>query len=172
MEFALHIDKAEPDYRWNRVQALGGEAIVRFVSFRDDATFAWFSVADGSGGIRLAPALGSAITAPEHFRRVLGSPLLEIRQYRIAPGERARFAKFFIEKSLRPLERCGMAVHGQFDDLDDENNFVWLRGFPDLLERDRRKADFYQSKLWLEELQDEAFSMVKDYSNVLLVMPV
>ena len=43
---------------------------------------------------------------------------------------------------------------------------------PDLVERDRRKAAFYGSKLWLEELQDEAFSMIEDYTNVLLVAAV
>ncbi len=171
MEIELQIEKVDPDYRWNRVQALEGEALVRFLSFRDDATLAWFSQPRGSG-IRLASVDGSEITKAEDFGRLYELPVLEIRQYRIAPGQRARFEKFFRERCLEPLRRNGMTVHGQFDDLDDENNFVWLRGFPDLVERDRRKAAFYQSALWLEELQDEVFSMVKDYSNVLLVAPV
>jgi hypothetical protein len=172
MEFELHIDKVDPDYRWNRMQELGTDNLARFISYRDDATLAWFTIASGNGGIRLVPAVGSTITEPEHFRRVNESPVVEIRQYRIAPGQRARFAEFFRLRSLPPLIDFGMAVYGAFDDLDDANNFVWMRGFPDLAERDRRKAAFYQSKLWLEELQDEAFSMIEDYSNVLLAMPV
>jgi hypothetical protein len=47
------------------------------------------------------------------------------------------------------------------------------RAVPRLVsERDRRKAAFYQSRQWLEELQDQAFSMIEDYSNVLLVAPL
>ena len=65
-----------------------------------------------------------------------------------------------------------MPVYGQFDDLDDENVFVFLRGFSDMVDRDRRKNAYYRSPLWLNELQDEAFSMIDDYSNVLLVTPV
>ena len=98
--------------------------------------------------------------------------VVEYPPRRLAPGQRARFQRFFNERTLEAQERSGMSVCGQFVDLDDENLFVWLRGFPDLLERDRRKADFYQSAYWLHELQDEAFSMIEDYSNTLLLMPV
>lgn len=171
MQIELHIEKAEPDERWSRVQMLGTDNLARFISYRDDLTFAWLSVGNKSG-IRLVSAPGSTITKPEEFRRLAESPVIEIRQYRIAQGQRARFAKFFVERSLPPLLRYGMAVYGQFDDVDDETNFVWLRGFPSLVERDCRKAEFYGSKLWLEELQDEAFSMIEDYSNVLLAAPV
>lgn len=171
MEIELHIEKAEPDERWNRVQALGADHLARFISYRDDATFAWLSVGNSSG-IRLVTAPGSTITKAEEFRRVAESPVIEIRQYRIAAGQRGRFAKFFVERTLPAQEHYRMAVYGHFDDLDDENNFVWWRGFPSLVERDRRKAEFYGSKLWLEELQDEAFSMIEDYSNVLLAAPV
>jgi len=100
------------------------------------------------------------------------SPVLELRQYRVFPGKRDAFAKFFRENCLQPLVEYGMKVYGQFDDVDDENVFTWFRGFPDLVERDRRKAAFYGSQLWLNELQDEAFSMIEDYTNVMLVMPV
>jgi hypothetical protein len=110
--------------------------------------------------------------APFDVGRMAESHVLELRQYRIAPGQRARFGKFFRERTLEAQARSGMNVCGQFDDLDDENVFVWFRGFPDLAERDRRKADFYQSAYWLDELQDEAFSMIEDYTNVLLVTRV
>ena len=64
-----------------------------------------------------------------------------------------------------------MAFFGPFDDLDDEDVLTWFRGFPSLVERDRMKSDFYQSRLWLEDLEAEAFSMIADYSNVMLVTP-
>jgi len=170
MEFELHTGKAEPDYRWTQVQSLGAGHLGRFISYRDDVTFAWFSVSRG-GGVRLTPTLGSAIT--EHVQLAhIAAPVLEIRQYRIRPGLRARFAEFFATRALPAQLRYDIPVYGQFEDLDDANNYVFLRGFADLRARDCLKAAFYQSKLWLEELQDDAFSMIEDYSNVVLVAPV
>jgi hypothetical protein len=214
MEIELRIYDIEPGLRWSWLQwfeqeflplhaRLGvGEVLGRFLSYRDDATFAWFHgfrnaeeriasqetlwnhpecqavLASAPVPVRksivrnLAPAFGSTITAPEQFRGMTECPVLEIRQYRIAPGQRARFATFFHDRTLEAQGRSGIRVHGQFNDLDDDNIFTWTRGFSDLRERDRSKADFYQSRLWLDDLEHEAFSMIEDYSNVLLVMPV
>lgn len=187
MELELRVYEVDPDYRWNFSEWFAEAhpaALGRFISYRDDATFVSMHVAgepqaDGAPTPvrkltvrRLAPTKGSAISEPAHFARVAESPVLEIRLYRIAPGMRARFGDFLRDRTLGPQLSHGMPVYGQFDSLGDENEFVFLRGFPDLVERDRRKAAFYQSRQWLEELQDEAFSMIEDYSNVLLVAPL
>jgi hypothetical protein len=119
----------------------------------------------------LAPAAGSAMLDLDAVRALAESNVLEIRQYRIASGQRERFADFFAQRTLAAQEACGMRVHGQFNELDDESSFVWFRGFPDLIERERRKEAFYQSRLWFDELETEAFSMIEDYSNVILAMP-
>jgi hypothetical protein len=180
MTFELRVYELETEKRWDFLQWFGREArgaVARFISYRDDNTFV--SLHDASDVVPAAPEMVKKLTvrrlvqeAPFDPGRVAALPVIELRLYRIAPGMRARFRTFFNERTLEAQERSGMSVCGQFDDLDDENLFVWLRGFPDLLERDRRKADFYQSTYWLEELQDEAFSMIEDYSNVLLLMPV
>ena len=170
-----------------------GKILGGFLSFRDDETFVWLQgfrdreerLASRDSALmanappmrkeiirNLVPAAGSTITELEGFDGMEESPVLEIRQYRIRPGKRLRFAEFFRDRALPPHERLGMPIYGQFDSLDDENLFVFLRGFPSLLERDQIKAEFYQSRLWLEEMQDEAFSMIEDYSNVLLVTPI
>jgi len=178
MEIELRIYDVDPDFRWNWVASI--DHSLRFISLRDDATFVCLNGAHTTEPSpirkltvrRLAPAFGSTITSVAELTRMLESNVLEIRQYRIAPGQRARFATFFVDKTLPAQGEYGMAVYGQFDDLDDENVFTWIRGFPDVVERDRRKNAFYQSDLWFNELQDEAFSMIEDYSNVLLVTPV
>ena len=121
---------------------------------------------------RLAPALASSITSRDQLHHLADSNVVEIRQYRIKPGLRARFAEFFRDRTLESQAQYGMAVHGQFDDLDDADVFTWFRGFPDVVERDRRKNAFYRSDFWLNDLQDEAFSLIEDYRNVLLVAPV
>jgi NIPSNAP len=192
MEAELRIYELDPEYRWNWTDWYGrtfaNSLLGRFLSYRDDATFVslhrapvdWNEAVAASAPTpprksivrRLVPAHGSTVTEHEHFARIQDSPVLEIRQYRLVPGTRARFARFFHDRTLETHFERGMPIYGQFDAREDENLFVFLRGFPDLAERDRRKAAFYQSDYWLQELQDEAFSMIEDYSNVLLVMPV
>ena len=168
-ELELHIAKVDPEERWNRVSAL--EAPMKFVSYRDDATIAWFT-ASHTDGIRLRVATGSKIATPDDFRAVHQWPVIELRQYRIKPGRRADFADFFHHRATPAQARYDITVLGQFDDLGDADNFVWLRGFPSLVERDRRKAAFYSSRLWHDELEKDAFSMIDDYSNSILVAPV
>ena len=168
-ELELHIAKVDPEERWRHVEAL--EAPMKFVSYRDDATIAWFT-ASHTDGIRLRAAVGSKIAAIDDFRAMQQFPVIELRQYRIKPGRRADFADFFHHRATPAQARHDITVLGQFDDLGDDTNFVWLRGFPSLVERDRRKSVFYTSRLWYDELQDDAFSMIEDYSNVVLVAPV
>jgi len=166
------------DFRWNWLQSIDDP--LRFLSLRDDRTFVLLNATHTAEPSpiekltirRLAPALASAITSPDQLDRVLESNILEIRQYRIRPGQRDRFATFFRDHVLESHVDYGMPLYAQFDDLDDENVFVFLRGFTDMVDRDRRKNAYYRSPLWLNELQDEAFSMIDDYSNVLLVTPV
>ena len=123
----------------------------------------------------LAPMRGSRIReigdiplAPPHGA---ANRVLEIRIYRIRQGKRDAFAEFFNTKTVAPQEADGMRVLGQFKDLEDDDCFVWLRGFPDLETRDLRKAAFYEGELWLKRLEEEAFAMIEDYSNVWLVTP-
>ncbi len=123
----------------------------------------------------LAPTPGSCIgrvsDVPLPLPLGIGNAVLEIRIYRIRRGRRESFAEFFNTRTVVPQEAVGMRVLGQFVDLEDEDCFVWLRGFPDLETRDCRKAAFYDSDQWLRELEAEAFGMIEDYSNVWLVAP-
>ncbi len=97
--------------------------------------------------------------------------LMEIRIYKIRPGMRQKFIEFFESKTIHAQEACGMRILGQFRSLQDDNVFVWLRAFDDAADRDVKKEAFYGGPLWLEELEEEAVSMIDDYSNVLLVEP-
>ncbi len=123
----------------------------------------------------LAPLPGSRIrkigSIPLPAPHGASNGVLEIRIYRIRQGKRDAFAEFFSTKTIAPQEAVGMQVLGQFKDLENDDCFVWLRGFPDLQTRDLRKAAFYDGELWLKELEAEAFAMIEDYSNVWLVTP-
>jgi hypothetical protein len=177
MELELHIIEVEPERRWNWWQWFDSPALGRFLSYEDQSTLVLLREPGqplpsgphvrNSTVIRLAPAIGSTVTTSEQLAR-MNEPVLELRRYRLRPGTRARFAAFFRDRTLAEQVRLGMNVHSPFDVLDDETTLVWFRGFPSLPERDRRKASFYQSRYWLEELQDEAFSMIEDYSVILM----
>ena len=63
-----------------------------------------------------------------------------------------------------------MQVIGQFRDLDDPDRFVWLRGFPDMLERAKSLAAFYGGPVWKEHREAANATMV-DTDDVLLLRP-
>jgi len=184
MEIELHIEELETERRANRLQWFdnaGLEGIVgRFLSFRDDNTFVWLRAFSAplpdqnfvrrETTIHLTPTIGSTIHELSDFARI-SEPVIELRQYRIAKGQRDRFATFLRDRTLDAQLRLGMTVHGPFNAAEDDEVLVWFRGFPSLEERDRRKAAFYQGHYWLNELEEEAFSMIEDYSNVILLTP-
>lgn len=182
MDLRLHIEELETERRWNRLQEFRDDHLGRFLAYRDQETFVWLALAGAPRSaspfvkrdttLRLRPAIGSTITEPEHCARIAESPLLELRQYRLAAGTRARFAEFLRGRTYDEHVRLDMPLYGPFDALDDENLIVWFRGFPDLQERDRRKAQFYQGALWCDELEAIAMPMIEDYKNVLLLAPV
>ena len=93
--------------------------------------------------------------------------IVEVRSYRIKPGRRAEFIRFFETRSVPALRSLGMKVVGPFLDLENPNKFVWLRSFPSLEERDRMKDAFYEGDLWKNELEAIAMPMIESYDVIL-----
>src|SRR6185436_9658808 len=96
MEFELHVVELETERRWNWMEFFAANAtgvLGKFISYRDDETFAWMQLPGGSDGLangpkrvkdvawRLAPTVGSTITSTDELTRISESPLLEIRRY-------------------------------------------------------------------------------------------
>jgi len=93
--------------------------------------------------------------------------IVEVRSYRIKPGHREEFIKFFETRSVPALQAHGMKVLGPMLDLENPNNFVWLRAFPSLADRERMKDEFYGSDLWKNELEAIAMPMIESYDVIL-----
>ena len=93
--------------------------------------------------------------------------IVEVRSYRIKPGRRDEFIKFFEERSIPALRSHGMKVVGPLLDLENPNKFVWLRSFPSLEERERMRNDFYEGELWKNELEAIAMPMLESYDVIL-----
>jgi hypothetical protein len=93
--------------------------------------------------------------------------IVEVRSYRIKPGRRAEFIKFFETQAIPALRSYGMKVLGPLLDVENPNKVVWLRGFPSLEERERIRNDFYEGDLWKKELEAVAMPMLDSYDVIL-----
>jgi len=108
-------------------------------------------------------------TAAEPSRQ-LCSPIVELRQYTLHPGQRDVLIELFERAFIETQEAVGAAVIGQFRDLEDPNRFVWLRGFSDMEKRLAALQAFYGGVVWKEHREAANATMV-DSDNVLLLRP-
>jgi quinol monooxygenase YgiN len=108
-------------------------------------------------------------TAAEPSRQ-LCSPIVELRQYTLHPGQRDVLIALFERAFIETQQAVGITVIGQFRDLEDPNRFVWLRGFPDRDERLAALQAFYGGAVW-QKYRDEANATMVDSDNVLLLRP-
>ena len=102
--------------------------------------------------------------SPEH------SAVVELRQYTLHPGRRDALIELFEREFIESQQQAGIAVIGQFRDLDDADRFVWLRGFPDMASRAQSLSAFYGGPVWRAH-RDEANATMIDSDNVLLLRP-
>ena len=93
--------------------------------------------------------------------------IVEVRRYRIKPGRRDEFIRFFETRSIPALLDHGMGVLGPLIDVENPNAFVFLRSFPSLEARDEMKDAFYGGRLWKEELEEIAMPMIDSYDVIL-----
>jgi hypothetical protein len=98
------------------------------------------------------------------------SSIVELRQYSLLPGQRDVLIDLFDREFIESQEALGMKVIGQFRDLNDPNNFVWLRGFSDMSSRGTALASFYGGQVWKAHREQANATMV-DSSNVLMLRP-
>ena len=98
------------------------------------------------------------------------SPIVELRQYTLRPGQRDVLIDLFEANFVESQEDTGMKVIGTFRDLDDPTRFVWLRGFDTMDSRARSLGDFYDGPVW-QRHRDRANQTMVDSDNVLLLRP-
>jgi NIPSNAP protein len=99
------------------------------------------------------------------------SPIVELRRYTIHPGRRDELITLFDREFVETQEAVGSQILGQFYDLDDSNQFVWLRGFNDMQARERSLHAFYSGPVWKTHREAANATMI-DVGNVLLLHPV
>lgn len=98
------------------------------------------------------------------------SPIVELRRYALNPGMRGQLVDVFERHFIEGQERDGMAIIGQFHDLDDPDAFVWLRGFPDMEARRESLAAFYSGPVWMAQRETANATMIT-FDDVYLLRP-
>jgi len=96
--------------------------------------------------------------------------VVELRQYTLHPGRRDDLVALFDREFVAPQEACGIAVLGQFRDLDAPDRFVWLRGFTSMAARADALTQFYDGPVWRAH-RDAANATMIDSDDVLLLRP-
>jgi hypothetical protein len=98
-------------------------------------------------------------------------PVVELRRYTVAAGQRARFAAWFDAYFPEAFEQLGAMVFGQFLERDDADHFLWLRGYHDINARPIVNSAFYYGPLWKEH-RAKVNAILPDSDNVLLLQPL
>ena len=96
--------------------------------------------------------------------------VIELRRYTLKSGTRETLVELFDREFVESQEALGMRILGTFRDLDDPDQFVWLRGFDDLAGRAPALRAFYSGPVWREHSAAANATMV-DVDNVLLLRP-
>jgi hypothetical protein len=94
--------------------------------------------------------------------------IIEMRTYKTKPGKRAEFVKIFKSKSLPAHHEIGMQILGPFLSVEDPDTFFWMRAFPDLKSRGPLKDQFYEGKLWKQELEQKLLPILQKYDVVVV----
>jgi hypothetical protein len=94
--------------------------------------------------------------------------IIEMRTYKIKPGLRAQFLKTFESKVQPEHQRIGMKILGPFLSIEDADTFFWMRAFPDRKSREAMREQFYEGRLFKEDLEKNHVPMLEKYSVVVV----
>ena len=97
-------------------------------------------------------------------------PVVELRQYTLAPGRREDLIAVFDRHLVEPQEALGMTVIGQFRDRHRPDRFVWLRGFADMESRHQGLEALYGGPVWAKHGPAANDTMLA-WDDVLLLRP-
>ncbi|GAB1640469.1 NIPSNAP family protein [Krasilnikovia sp. MM14-A1259] len=97
--------------------------------------------------------------------------IVELRRYTLRDGRRDELIDLFDREFVETQEALGMAVLGQFRDLDRPDQFVWLRGFTDMSSRRAGLTAFYSGRVWAKH-GPAANATMLDSDDVLLLREI
>jgi hypothetical protein len=100
-----------------------------------------------------------------------GVPALEIRIYRLKDGTSDAFHRLVAEQSVPLLRTFGIDVvrFGPSEQNEEGvEEYVLIRAFPSLADRDEQEERFYGSDEWLNGPRERILNLIDSYHTVVL----
>jgi NIPSNAP protein len=94
--------------------------------------------------------------------------IIEMRTYKIKAERRGEFVEILESKAFPEHQKIGMKTIGPFLSVEDDDTFFWMRGFPDLQSRERMRNEFYEGKLWKDELEGKLMPILEKFDVVIV----
>jgi len=91
--------------------------------------------------------------------------LLEIRLFKVNPGNRAEFDRISREGTVPLMRRLGITVVAYGPSLNNDNGYFLLRAFPSEQDRVERSQSLYATSEWLAKYDGPVTSMIDDYDT-------
>jgi quinol monooxygenase YgiN len=97
--------------------------------------------------------------------------VIEIRNYLIRHGQRDSFIDFFQSNFIQSQQDAGACLFGQYRVKDQDDNFLWIRGFASMEARSKFLPSFYYGDFWNRH-KEKANSFLANNDNVHLLRPL
>ncbi|WP_448811918.1 NIPSNAP family protein [Agromyces bauzanensis] len=95
--------------------------------------------------------------------------IVEIRTYRLKPGERDEFVRVMLQESVPLLRSFGIRVVAAGGSLIDQDEAAFLiRAFGSRTEHEEQEAAFYRSEPWVVGPREAIVSRIESSHNVLI----
>ena len=79
--------------------------------------------------------------------------IYELRIYRFHPGAKEKFLENF-KKARSFMKKYGITLVAAWENLEREDEFIWIRSFPSTKARDKTTEAYYSSPEWLKIVDD------------------
>jgi len=97
--------------------------------------------------------------------------IIEMRTYKIKSGKRAEFLKILESKAFPEHQKIGMKIIGPFLSVEDGDTFFWMRAFPEKGSRERMREEFYEGRLWKDELEQKLMPILEKFDVIIVDAP-
>lgn len=97
-----------------------------------------------------------------------GTPVLDLRTYKLAPGGRGEFERIFREGALPMLVRYRIEVIGYGPSFADDAYYYLARAFPSVSAREEQLGSFYGSAEWKQNYQAVVAELIETYHTVVI----
>src|SRR3954447_694160 len=97
--------------------------------------------------------------------------IYELREYRMLPGKRDEWIRFMDEILIPDQTAAGAFIAGSFAGEEDQDLYVWIRGFESEGHRQAFANTYYATDRWLNELKPQVRGMIGTEFVVRVISP-